>query len=540
MGTSKNPLREPTATDLAREKAVKDLLRDARNLQLEEQAGIAAPNPSSNILEGTQLGTGLALHGVTDGVTVENDPSQQAMELRVTPVTKYTNLNSDFDTIYRDIFEPMVKLYGAPYDIVKKLCMYIGVANAIKMKYITDTFTHDMRINAWFCLRSGSGKNEIKNAIFLSEIPGIFKFEVPTSYHSEHYVGKYTVDKDPKGRSKDRKILNHKGYLENDLLIINEARKLLLDENMADARQYLRTALDPIGKNEVVKATADVPDGLRKRFVSKAVTVLLFQPGTFTDEIALSGDLRRNIICYFQTPHEIKDQALCDIFYKKRSGRMAHMERLNQWHNILYTMMEKNYNWDLSEIKQALIRYGRLFYDYAKARGTFTQEIGDDTFFDAVLHLLRFTLVRTALEGKSKPTLQHLHLAFADYRILYQQYLDFCTECLKGHMYDYVGSKLKDIDMQKIREAIGWLAEQGAYSQEISNVSVQDLLAWMEKQGWGTATRGNSGPYRVYKLMKEFGYIEFRQMKSTVRLWIREDKLPPLWKEELRGTLKEA
>ena len=564
----KDANRVPTESDQQKEKKVKDLLREARAWAFEEETGQEIPrekpeeNESALFLPGEKaamleddplldINTNVlqAASHITNAIVQKKDTlvtslrevtpdapeSQHTLVTAVTGSLKYTLLNRSFDEVYNATFEPMTQIYGSIYEPAKRLSMYIGLANALKRNMIEDVFYHDMRISAWFCLPSGAGKREIKKAILLSELPGIHNFIAPTSYHSEHFVGKITPSKEKADKGK---LINHSGYLEEDLIIIDEAKELFCDPTFANGRKYLRVAQDPIGRNEVVKATSDTPEKFRKRFISPAVIVAFFQPGKYPDDIAQSGDLRRNIICYFAVPHEVKIQIMEEKIATERPNPQIFRERIDDWHNILYTLKAQTFKWDLSTIKKEIIAYGEQFYQYASYRGEFATEIAEHAYVDAQLHLTRFAICRAAIEGKSKIEKKHLDAAYEDFYIFYKQYLDFVIDSLLGDWIKIAGKKLPEADLDRMHVAVLWLAEQGALSPLLSQISPTELLAWMSTQGWGAAKRGNTGPYRIYKLMKKFGYVEFSRMRTGARIWLCEDKLWPAWKDEVRGTLR--
>ena len=532
---SKN--RIPTKGDTKKEDRIRELLKEAQHLDFVEHHPDIAFSSNTDILGNTLSGTDIVTepHDSLDGHfgDSESDSQQDSM----TNMTKMTSiyLSRNFDTLYQRIYEPNTKIYGMSYEAVKKLTMYIGLSNALKGNMIEDFFHHDMRIPALVCLQPGGGKNMIKRALMLNEVPDKTDFVQPTSFHSEHFVGKYTWDKEKKD------VIDHKGYLQDDVVIIDEAKTLLRDPKYEEARKYIRTALDPIGSNEIVKGTSDVPEKFRKHFIPNCVVVTFCQPDEYPDELATSGDLRRNIIAYFPISH---DEKLQIVGHKKRAGRpnkMRYIERRKEWIAILDTLMNKTFRWDLSEVKEDITRIGEDFYRYAKYRGPLAAAMAEDAYFDAMLHLTRFTLIRAAVEGLEKPMKRHLDAAYDDFWIFYQQFLDFSTQLLKGKFIQVENRKIRTADLDKIHEAILWLADQNALSPILTTIGPNELLGWMsDEKGWGGTKGGNSGSYRIYKTMKKFGYIEYKKegVGGTAKIWIREDKIPYHWKEEIRGTLK--
>lgn len=522
--------RPATKKEKANEDKIKQLIREARDFDFQQtHPEIVASAKIAEMSSNTELDS-----QVTIPNTVFEEPETEPLDATVNTLNTLSyNIplkSISFDSLYSDIFEPCTKMYGRIYEPVKKLMLYIGIANALKHNMIEDLFFHDMRINALICLPPGGGKHMLKRSLMMAEVPGSMSFIVPTSYHPEHFVGKLSWD------PKEKKTTNHKGYLEDDCVIIDEAKPLLKDPEFMQARKYIRTSLDPIGVNEVVKQTIDTPEKLRKRFYPEATIVMFFQPDTYPDELATEGDLRRCVVSYFAIPHTIKRQTIREKVLAGKPDRVKHMTRRNQYSEFLQGLRAHPFKWDLSLIREEIERYAEQFYEYAASRGAMSNQIADDAYFDAVLQLTRFTCVRAACDGTEQPTLMHLRAAYSDYWIFYQQFVDFCVQLLPGKFINVNNKKISAQDYEKVHVAVSWCAEQGALSPVLSNLNPRHLTEWMEKQGWGGAV-GNGGSYRLYKLMKEYGFIEFQRKHNAAVIWVRTDRIPEQWKEELRGSL---
>ena len=534
----KETMRLPSKRDADKEAQVRKLLDEARALEFEATHPDIALSSITNKPSSKESDSSIFYNEQNDPLDQQNDLfDDSSQDSNMTNMTKMTlkSLTRDFDTLYNNIYEPNTRIYGNSYDAVKKLTMYIGLSNVLKDNMIEDVFSHDMRIPALICLQPGSGKNMLKRALLLNEIPDRTNFVQPTSFHSEHFVGKYTWDKEKKS------VVDHKGYLQDDVVIIDEAKTLLREPRYEEARKYIRTALDPIGANEIVKGTSDVPEKFRKRFIPSCVVVTFCQPDEYPDELATSGDLRRNVIAFFPVAHEEK---LKIVEEKKRVGRpnkMKYLERRREWIEILELLKDKTFRWDLTEVKDEITKLGEDFYKYAKYRGDLASAIAEDAYFDSMLHLTRFTLIRAAVEGLEKPQKRHLDAAYNDYYVFFQQFLDFATQLLRGKFVQIENRKIRTRDLERIHDGIMWLAENNALSPALTPIGPNELLDWMcDMKGWGGKKGGNSGSYRIYKLMKKFGYVEYKKdgVNGTAKVWIRRDKIPYHWNEEIKGTLE--
>ena len=520
--------RVATKEDKAKEDKIKALINAAKDLDFQEthpdfalQDAIQGNKPSD--------GTGSMTF---DGVSDVSQPEGQTDPF-MTDMTDSLNIPLNpisFDDLYVQFYEPLTRIYGKLYEPAKKLTLYIGLANALKYNLIDDLVTHDMRINAMFCLAPGAGKRMLKRALMYSELPNK-TFVRPTSYHPEHFVGKLSWD--PKAKT----TVNHKGYLEEDGVMIDEAKDLLRDPPMQQARKSIRVALDPIGNNEVVKQSIDVPENLRKRFESAATIVMFLQPDTYPDELATEGDLRRCIVSYFDVPHNIKEQIMDDKVLAGRPRRDKQWDRRDNYRKILLGLAGHRFSWDLSLIREELKKYATLFYEYACSRGPIATQVADDAYFDTILHLIRFSCVRAACEGREQPTLTDLQAAYADFWIFYVQTIDFCVKLLPGKFVTVATRKITTQDYEKIRSTVCWIADQGAFSPVMSRITPKVLTDWMVTQGWGSAAGSNGGSYRIYRLMKEHGFIEFQRHQQDCIIWLRRDKIPEQWKEDTRGSL---
>jgi hypothetical protein len=101
--------------------------------------------------------------------------------------------------------------------------------------------------------------------------------------------------------SKTGEFYHNKGYLNDDYVVIDEAYQLLTSSDLkyAEARKYIRVALDPDPDNTVHKRTTEYGRDGALEFNPHCPISLFVQPIRFENEIlVLEGDIRRFTIAY--------------------------------------------------------------------------------------------------------------------------------------------------------------------------------------------------------------------------------------------------
>ena len=438
---------------------------------------------------------------------------------------------TQFDVLYSSTFSPLITLYGEDHMIAKRLLMYSIISNSLKGNFI-DAIGHDMRINAQICLSPGAGKHELKKAIKLSAISGVGgdRMIEPTSFHPEQFVGKNSWDR------KDKVLLSVPGYLEDDILIIDEGKDLLRKESNETTRKYIRIALDPMGYNEVTKGSVDLPEEHRLRYYPKCVLFSFFQPAMYIDELITEGDLRRGICITYKVDPSTQKHALERKLRDKRT-RVTALQRTERWHDFLRALKSKTFNWDISEIDSRVIEYTDKLESYSRFRGPETEAVFGIMRFDCAYQLIRMSLVRAACENRSKATIGDVDKAFTDYKEMWKRFLDFVTQYLPCR-FMVEGLKIDIRSRSRIKEAIRWLVEQGAISAEMTTITSRDFIEWLvNDRKWWNSTNGGSGAWSFYKLMSEHGYLETKRSSRGVKVWVRIDRIVVDQIEKEEGSL---
>jgi len=438
---------------------------------------------------------------------------------------------TQFDVLYSSVYSPLVTLYGEDHTVAKRLIMYCIISNSLKGNFI-DTIGHDIRMNAHICLSPGAGKHELKKGVKLSALNGVGgdRLIEPTSFHPEQFVGKNSWDR------KQQELLSVPGYLEDDILILDEAKDLLKKDSNESTRKYLRIALDPMGYNEVTKGSVDLPEEHRLRYYPRCVLFSFFQPDLYRDELITEGDLRRGICITYKVDPATQKQALQRKLRDKRT-RVTILQRTERWHDFLRHLKTKTFTWDTTEINDRIIALTDKLEAYARFRGPETEAVFSIMRFDCAYQLIRMSLIRAACEGRSKATEDDANRAFTDYKEMWKRFLDFVTQYLPCR---FMTDSLK-IDAKtrgRMKQAIRWLVDSGAIGAEMTQITSTDFLNWMvNEMKWWTSINGNSGAWKFYKLMSERGYIETQRGARGVKIWVRIDRIVVDQSDKEEGSL---
>lgn len=208
---------------------------------------------------------------------------------------------SEFEKVKYKTFDEIVEKYkillglkGNSYSEMIKFLFYSVIANQLKHNtFSMDSKKIDLRINILVQLKAGHGKKNIEY-FCKRTVTGMNKrYNEPTSYHPEQFVGKIVVN-EYKGETIYLPVL---GTLAADFLVMDEAHALLTRKENEECLRYIRTALDPIGDNTIEKKQVNVPDDEKLRYNPDCTMLLLTQPiSNVNEDLLLRGSFRRFVI----------------------------------------------------------------------------------------------------------------------------------------------------------------------------------------------------------------------------------------------------
>lgn len=358
-----------------------------------------------------------------------------------------------------------------------KTVWYLMISTIITKKELKLGQIHtDGRIFAIMPVKSGNGKKEIIRTIKVIQGNIGKNVEEPTSLHPEQLVGKVVIRK-----SGEKDLPNkRKGYLSRDFVIVDEARELLTSNipKYSESRKYLRLAMDAYPDNEITKKHVDIKFKDALRYKPYCLVCVFVQPYSFNEDFATDGDLRRYIVPYVNTNNIPNFEDFEDRVTDKNNSN----ESLTDFSEFLKSIIvpkkfiiANDAMEAFIELHKSLVKYGLLYSE--KVRNF--MDIEKFTLQDT---LLKFCAIQ-ALQNNTKIeickiSVKDVELAFVDLFELLNHQFRFIEELINGRMdygQNWAGARGKDL------EALNWLYESGATSEEKSNFTIANYVEEIKK-----------------------------------------------------------
>lgn len=358
------------------------------------------------------------------------------------------------------------RLFGDEYKLIFKALWYNQLSSLIATKSLClGQIRTDGRISVLWPIKSGGGKESIKNTVKgVQEALGFYCSE-PTSLHAEQLVGK--VVRPSKKNGDYEKI---EGFLADDYLIIDEAYNLLTSTELhySEARKYIRTALDPYPHNTVTKRPTDIPREYSLSYEPKCPITLFVQPFQFeNDLLVMEGDIRRFIVPYVQMIGIDRT----DAFKRRILNDNDDSKSLQEFCNMIKEIKVPEEFEFTEEGKKTFVE---LSLDLRDCGFNYSEKIKyftDNMEFTIQNFLLKFAVIQALQEGKGLVDVKHVELAYIDLFEILEHTYQFIDVKIPGFMNygeGWQGALLQDQD------ALRWLHKQGATSFEESKVSIGD------------------------------------------------------------------
>lgn len=358
------------------------------------------------------------------------------------------------------------RLFGDEYNLIFKALWYNQLSSLIATKSLTlGQIRTDGRISTLWPIKSGGGKESIKNTIKgIQKALGFYCSE-PTSLHAEQLVGK--VVRPSKKNGDYEKI---EGFLADDYIIIDEAFNLLTSKELhySEARKYIRTALDPYPHNTVTKRPTDIPREYSLSYEPKCPITLFVQPFQFeNDLLVMEGDIRRLMIPYVKMIGIDRTDAFKRRILNNNNDSKSLQEFCDMIKKIKvpeeFEFTEEGRN-VFVELSLDLRDRG---FNYSEKIKYFT----DNMEFTIQNFLLKFAVVQALQDDTGLVDVKHVELAYIDLFEILEHTYQFIEVKIPGFMNygeGWQGALMQDQD------ALRWLHKQGATSFEESKVSIGD------------------------------------------------------------------
>jgi DNA-binding XRE family transcriptional regulator len=245
-------------------------------------------------------GPTLIKYGFGDFVNAINSLDPEYIQDRQTEKVhgEYTinTVSMDYPTNHLPMFETLQNIVGIrsrSHKHILKMIYYTMVSsiNADTVVKINGA-RHDLRISTIFVAKQGQGKTEILNttAKVLKDLG--MTVHRPTSFHSEQWIGKTKIDK--KAENGTSKIM---GYLYDDVIVVDEAKRLISDDEYAEVRRNARISQNRYGTSPVEKKNVDTDNKDKISYDSKTILLYGVQDMKMdAEDFITEGDVRRYVV----------------------------------------------------------------------------------------------------------------------------------------------------------------------------------------------------------------------------------------------------
>lgn len=370
----------------------------------------------------------------------------------------------------------------------------------------------DGRIHLLIFLPSGGGKGEIKRTV--KQILGrMGKFYVePTSFHPEQFVGKVRIDS-KKGSEKE--YVPVKGHLSMDFILIDEGKELLTSKDaiFTESRKYLRLAVDPYPNNTVEKKSVDIEHKHALKYEPHCCVCIFVQPFKVGENIILDGDLRRFIVSYI--PMLPGDKT--EIYKARVHEKIDYDATINSFHTFLSSIEVPKSFILTEEAVKTFSDLSILLIERGLNRSSKIRKFIDMADFSIQNLLLKFSAIQALQNNSGEIKPEHVELAFIDLAEIMEQVYNFIEDKVIGNL-DY-GDDLDTNDHQTLK----WLAEQGARSEETTNVSIMqykekimEIFHVEERQA-----------RRHQKRHEKIGLIGIKRSGHITKVWLKKSDDAP-------------
>lgn len=314
-------------------------------------------------------------------------------------------------------------------------------------------------------------------------------------------------------KDKNNEFHHNRGYLNDDYVVIDEAYQLLTSNDLkyAEARKYIRVALDPYPKNSVHKRTTEYGREGALEFNPRCPISLFVQPIVFDNEIlVLEGDIRRFTVAY--TMIQSSNNAI--ILANRIFDETDYIGALDKFIGLM-SSLQPSESYKFAESAKTTL--AELAVDLDKRASSYSRKIANLNNSSSLTNqntLVKFAAIHAFQRGRS--TVERIDVIFA--------YIDL-FEILE-HTYKFIEAKIPgSLDygegwngaIQKDQEVLRWLYNTGIVN-EVNAIPKQDYLdKIMELQG----IRERQAENVLKKHNEVYGWVEKTRRNRKVFVWLK-------------------
>jgi len=419
----------------------------------------------------------------------------------------YEQDTQTFDKIIEKYSSTLVGLRGESYEAPTKMIFYSVIANQLKHNtFVYDNNEIDLRIPLMIFIKAGYGKKNYTR--FIKEtITRLGKQYVePTSYHPEQFVGK-VVTREVSG---DVEYLQIQGFLGSDYLLIDEGHILLTEKKKVEYQEclkYIRTALDPIGSNEIEKRQVNVPHEYRLRYFPDCTISIFSQPITDIDEdLLLKGSLRRFLIVIVDVTREERRLG-------RRQGKFLPERREDsnkiweEWINFNKTLMKRKVKFVIDRSTELIDDYiDNLLDSVETIHSTEAREFADSIQYNLKFLIFKMAAIRAVISQPSeivRVTKENIKKAIQDHKAMWIPQINWITRQMvlksdkpKGWNDELHGWIMRNLQKKKTllqKEIVKKYREKTSLSASMSrnkvSKAIKDLVRWNMVEEMKTGNR---------------------------------------------------
>ncbi len=419
----------------------------------------------------------------------------------------------------------LLSLYGEHYLPIKKARWYQLLGGVLQKPIILGEKYTDTRLNCFYPLPTEQGKNDLiylfKN--ILSKIK--LTIEEPISYHPEQLIGKVieVIQDNPKEGCKPKKIkvkIENRGYFNADFIEIDEANILIFnkDEQTQQAREYISKALNPIGRNEVVKKLVDDLPQERVSYCPKCTITAYFQPFKKIEELLfLQGFLRRFLIPVGKIDPFLNYGNEEDFKRKISPSGISKQKCEEEIIAFLGRVKQNIANKDFVFTRDAIEKIN-YYHQFLIAEGqTHSERIANLTKLNKWTfqeYLVKMSCILAGSFNQNVVNEKFVALAYMDLVELLQSTFDFIQRQVWGN-FDYgvgwQGATYKE------RLCLEHLYNTKSLSAESSSISIFDFISYIETIYEVKETRAR----QIFADFKKKNLVDSKQTdKNVTKVWL--------------------